>query len=214
MSEADEIEARANALPVMFFGSGDDSRCWVIDDAGNTLATNAAPDLARFVVNARDDVPNLCRALRERDETIANMTNAINSADVSAAHDRDTIAALRLGIDARVRTLTQERDDAAEIAMRLRDELRERDERIAALTAERDAAQTIIAGRTTPPTIKQARSHSHGTRGAFVVMLGDGGAHYSARVVTGLQRFEKTPQRWWAIDAEGRPCAWPIVEAK
>jgi len=79
------------------------------------------------------------------------------------------------------------------------------------LRRERDEARAIIAGRDTPPTIKEARAHSHGARGAFVVKLGDGHAHYAARVVTGLQRFEKTPQRWWALDAEGRPCAWPKV---
>jgi hypothetical protein len=82
---------------------------------------------------------------------------------------------------------------------------------VVAQAAEIDALRAIIDGRATPPTIKEARAHSHGTRGAFVVMLGDGAAHYSARVVTGLQRFEKTPQRWWPLDSEGRPCAWPVV---
>lgn len=69
--------------------------------------------------------------------------------------------------------------------------------------------RAIVEGRDAPPTIKQALAHSHGARGAFVVMLGDGAAHYSARVVTGLQRFWQKPQRWWALDAAGRPCEWP-----
>lgn len=95
-------------------------------------------------------------------------------------------------------------DDAREVATVVRDV-------VDVLRCEVLRLREIVEGRDTPPTIKQARAHSHGTRGAFVVMLGDGAAHYSARVVTGLQRFERTPQRWWALDAKGCPCAWPKV---
>ena len=80
------------------------------------------------------------------------------------------------------------------------------------LATERDRLRAIIEGRTTPPTIAEARAHSHRARGAFVAMLGEGEAHYRARVVTGLQRFSATPQRWIALDADGRPCAWPTAE--
>ena len=85
----------------------------------------------------------------------------------------------------------------------------ERAERAEARVRELEA---IIEGRTTPPTIAEARAHSHRARGAFVAMLGEGEAHYRARVVTGLQRFSATPQRWIALDADGRPCAWPTAE--
>ena len=91
------------------------------------------------------------------------------------------------------------------------DDIKQLRAELARVTAERDELRAIVEGRTEPPTIKEARAHSHGTRGAFVVMLGDGAAHYSARVLTGLQRFEETPQRWWPLDSEGRPCAWPKV---
>ena len=80
-----------------------------------------------------------------------------------------------------------------------------------ALEFRESQLQKIIEGRTAPPTIAEARAHSHVTRGAFVVMLGDGHAHNSARIATGLQRFPEQPQRWWAIDANGAPCAWPVV---
>ena len=79
--------------------------------------------------------------------------------------------------------------------------------------AELDALRAIIEGRAKPPTIAEARAHCHGTRGAFVAKLGDGNAHCCSRVVTGLQRFPASPQRWIALDANGRPCAWPTVPA-
>lgn len=64
-ADVDALEAQAVALPVMFYGSsGDDSRCWLIDDAGNAIASGLSPSLARFVLNSRDGVPALCRAMR------------------------------------------------------------------------------------------------------------------------------------------------------
>ena len=88
----------------------------------------------------------------------------------------------------------------------------DRREAVDVLRCEVVRLRTIIEGRAVPPTAKEARAHSHTTRGAFVVKLGDGNAHCCARVVTGLQRFEETSQRWWALDASGRPCAWPTTE--
>lgn len=81
---------------------------------------------------------------------------------------------------------------------------------LTALLAERDVMLAIVEGRSTPPTIKEARAHSHGTRGAFVVTLGGRNAHGGARIATGLQVFPQSPQRWIALDADGRPCAWPV----
>jgi len=80
---------------------------------------------------------------------------------------------------------------------------------------EATGLRAIVEGRTVAPTIKEARAHCHGAgRGAFVVTLGDtthGGAHCHARMATGLQRFAEQPQRWIALDGEGRPCAWPVI---
>lgn len=73
------------------------------------------------------------------------------------------------------------------------------------------ALRAIIDGRTTPPTIAEARHHSHVTRGAFVVMVGDDRAHVGARVVTGLGKLPQKPSRWWPLARDGRPCAWPEV---
>jgi len=117
----------------------------------------------------------------------------------------------------------QERDDwksiagrrdveGAALASRLRAD--KAANRMRAEAAEQECARlrAIVEGRQTPPTIREARQHSHVTRGAFVVSLGGGNAHLSARVATGLQRFDATPQLWIALDATGRPCAWPVID--
>ena len=134
-------------------------------------------------------------------EEIARLREALQrSADMIVAARNDT-RAIRVELDAanaQVATLTQERDEA-------------RAERRAA-RLDRDAAEAIIAGRTVPPTIREARQHSHVTRGAFVALLGSSPAHLSARIATGLQRFDATPQLWIALGADGRPCAWPVVD--
>ena len=84
-----------------------------------------------------------------------------------------------------------------------------------ALRAENARLRAIIDGRDAAPTIREARAHCHGAeRGTFVVTLGDtahGGAHCHARMATGLQRFTEQPQRWIALDRNGRPCPWPVV---
>ena len=109
------------------------------------------------------------------------------------------------GDAAEVLRLREERNEISAECVRLRT-------RLAAALRQAHDLQEIIAGRTVPPTIREARQHSHVTRGAFVAVLGDGNAHCHARIATGLQRFDATPQLWIALDATGRPCAWPVVD--
>ena len=102
--------------------------------------------------------------------------------------------------------------------------------KIAALTAERDAAQAIIAGRATPPTDAEIAAHAdESSIGAWLITATDGNrslvhlwrpfdADSRSEDWEMLRRrmgpFKFTIARWVPIDAEGRPCAWPVVEAK
>jgi len=102
--------------------------------------------------------------------------------------------------------------------------------KIAALTAERDAAQAIIAGRATPPTDAEIAAHADESPiGAWLITATDGNrslvhlwrpfdADSRSEDWEMLRRrmgpFKFTIARWVPIDAEGRPCAWPVVEAK
>lgn len=97
---------------------------------------------------------------------------------------------------------------------------------LAAVTAERDALRTtaeheandvvalraIIEGRTTPPTDAEAAAH-HAAGGAWLVAWRRSNLPTVASIVSG-------PRVWWpkadvvgavALDAERRPCAWPVA---
>ena len=152
---------------------------------------------AALIVGAVNALPTLLdaaeraeRAERERDDLAATLETRTAEHALAMERVRELEARLEFA-DRGLKTLT---DAGWELA------------------TERDRLRAIIEGRTTPPTIAEARAHSHRARGAFVAMLGEGEAHYRARVVTGLQRFSATPQRWIALDADGRPCAWPTAE--
>ena len=93
----------------------------------------------------------------------------------------------------------------------------------ATLTAERDALRAIIEGRDTPPTDAEIAAH-HAVGGSWRCLspewdgtmtsdcdtardLGAEGWAHAARTVPmhGMTR-------WWALDAAGRPCTWPVVD--
>lgn len=82
--------------------------------------------------------------------------------------------------------------------------------------AEREAARLreIIEGRTVPPTDEQmdAIRASGGAVRIQVVRASGGtlrGHVYDHDEVLQFQRVDGI--RWWAHDASGRPCAWPVV---
>lgn len=140
-------------------------------------------------------------AERERDAATARVA--------ALTKDRDD------NVDELVNCLAEREDDRRQASdalghLRIRAEIAETER--AAARRECDALRAIVEGRTAPPTIREARQHSHVTRGAFVAVLGSSPAHLSARIATGLQRFDVTPQLWIALGADGRPCAWPVVD--
>lgn len=136
-------------------------------------------------------------ALREwQDEADAQRTRA-DAAEAECARLRAELAAsiergkARWGVAAELADVAAERD---------------------ALAADNARLRAIVEGRTVAPTIREARAHCHGSpgsRGAFVATRLDWGAHGGARVATGLQPLPGATHRWIALDASGRPCAWP-----
>ena len=74
---------------------------------------------------------------------------------------------------------------------------------------ERDALRTIIEGRTTPPTAAEITAHRK-ARGLFIVV---GGANQRAfrREIYDATDLPAAAERWIALDADGRPCAWPTA---
>lgn len=95
-------------------------------------------------------------------------------------------------------------------------------ERVAELTRERDEARAIIDGRATPPTDAEIAKHcAAGGRwrsfvpGEFILSTGDGDAE-DAQQTAAVQSANALivgtrGVRWWALDAQCRPCAWPVV---
>jgi hypothetical protein len=80
---------------------------------------------------------------------------------------------------------------------------------------ERDALRAVIEGRTTPPTDEEVAAHAAaggqwrtlGLRGFGLsgdVLDGD-----ASRAIRAVSERSRVPRRWWALDAEGRPCGWP-----
>lgn len=125
-------------------------------------------------------------------ETDARNTIAADR-DAALAHAAELEAALRV-----VRS-TAEREAADVLALR----------------AERDALRAVIEGRTTPPTDEEVAAHAAaggqwrtlGLRGFGLsgdVLDGD-----ASRAIRAVSERSRVPRRWWALDAEGRPCGWP-----
>lgn len=84
--------------------------------------------------------------------------------------------------------------------------------RMQSAEALRDEAQAIIAGRATAPTDAEIEAHNK-SGGTWYVRRGDRAGVLSIVDETRWIASEGG-YRWWALDAEGRPCAWPVVEAK
>ena len=77
--------------------------------------------------------------------------------------------------------------------------------------------RAIVEGRSTPPTDAEIAAHAAaggqwrtlGLRGFGLsgdVLDGD-----ASRAIRAVSERSRVPRRWWALDAEGRPCAWPVV---
>lgn len=84
------------------------------------------------------------------------------------------------------------------------------------LRRERDEARAIIAGRDTPPTDEEIAVHQ-AQGGEWLGFRADGPPWRRGAVIADFTYSEEHVRaahrcaRWWALDAEGRPCAWPVV---
>lgn len=84
------------------------------------------------------------------------------------------------------------------------------------LRRERDEARAIIAGRDTPPTDEEIAVHQ-AQGGEWLGFRADGPPWRRGAVIADFTYSEEHVRaahrcaRWWALDAEGRPCAWPKV---
>ena len=78
-----------------------------------------------------------------------------------------------------------------------------------ALAAERDALRAIIAGRTTAPTAAEVAAHDAAGGWWRYQTENDWGDATCQDV--GLIREAWAITRWWALDASGAPCVWPVV---
>lgn len=80
------------------------------------------------------------------------------------------------------------------------------------LATERALLRAIIEGRTTPPT--DAELIAHDERGAlWAVVRGSNVVETCVMVWASSRDFyvQRGALRWWPLDADGRPCAWPTV---
>lgn len=103
--------------------------------------------------------------------------------------------------------------------------------RATAAEAERDELRAIVDGRTEAPTDEEIAAHcAQGGRWrsathAHTVCFG--GATYrvparshEASTLPGAQSdrdlhaLDDIVARWWPLDSEGRPCAWPVVPTR
>ena len=104
------------------------------------------------------------------------------------------------------------------------DDVKELSATVAAQAAEIDRLRAIIDGRTTAPTEAEIAAHeAAGGRwrsivpGEFILSTSDGdGDAEDARQTSAVQRANaaivvRAGVRWWALDAQNRPCAWPVV---
>lgn len=70
--------------------------------------------------------------------------------------------------------------------------------------------RAIIEGRTTPPTEAEIEAH-HAAGGAWLIRTTEGW-YYRLRITPQTLALSVTPETWWALDAQRRPCPWPRVK--
>ena len=134
--------------------------------------------------------------------------------DIRRAADILRMALVGLGT---AQTLTTQ---AAEIASSAAAETARLRERVSDLEAVVAGLEVILAGRATPPTDAEVIAHcARGGRWRNDRMdrmdqqmsLGFARGHREGRIAHYVIGG-RMPSRWWALDAENRPCAWPVVD--
>jgi hypothetical protein len=140
----------------------------------------------------------------------------VTAPDITEARD---LAAMW---QARAEAAEAERDGARTDARGWREECDGLMSSLKTIAWDRDEARAIIAGRTTPPTDAEVEAHcaTGGTwrsivPGEWILSTHDGDPEDVAETI-GVQSANaaivaRAGVRWWAVDPEGRPCAWPVV---
>jgi hypothetical protein len=204
-------EARVSGDPA----ARERARARVVAALRGVVAAQTVADACRGALDATTD--ELHRAMAERDALHRRLDDAL--ADFDSLED-SAAAVVRVG-------------DLADVSRKLRDaitELRDsgRDEwwvkttehrappsialraALAKVTAERDALRATIDGRATPPT--HAEIASHEARGGVWLVMDSRGVLSALGEPLATARAERgSGRRWWPLDAECRPCAWPEV---
>lgn len=86
---------------------------------------------------------------------------------------------------------------------------------VIALRAEIEALRAIIEGRTTPPSDEEIIAH-HAAGGSWLHAYGRTHDVIDVMRVASNKRdglaAHGIASTWWALDAQSRPCAWPVAE--
>lgn len=175
---------------------------------------------ADLIARAPTDIAALCdeverlRASNERLRHVVGLDEAIYM-DLarSAGFDHEPPSDARQCIAA-VHALAAERDALRADVIRYADGVASAERGIAAQDEEIATLREIIAGRTTPPTDAEIEAHAQ-DGGRWVVRF-DGLTYHSPCEGARSWRDDvceawETAGRWWALDASGAPCAWPVV---
>lgn len=180
-----------------------------------------AGDLSPGPWTWRYDEAAMCRAIEcharyEEEQRVAETCSSSDddAALIAAAPDlaADLIDA-RAALDADAETyrrsadlLTAERD-----AHRTRADAAEADRD--ALRAENARLRAIVEGRTTAPTRDEVDVH-FAAGGRWILRWSDGTfgtARGPCAVADASEPGILTAVRWWPLDRDGRPCAWPVT---
>ena len=162
---------------------------------GPTRAANAA-----LIVAAVNALPGLLDAAEQMQLARDIHADYVRTSDENARRG----AAALIALTERAERAERERDDLAAT-------LETRTAEHALAMARVRELEAIIAGRTTPPTDAEIAAHDGAWlvsgRGLALALSGQKAADcaYNARSAG-------AEWRWIALDADGRPCAWPTAE--
>ena len=160
---------------------------------------------AALIVGAVNALPGLLDAAEQMQLARDIHADYVRTSDENARRG----AAALIALTERAERAERERDDLAATL-----ETRNAEH---ALAVERvRELEAIIAGRTTPPTDAEMRAHDV-AGGSWLVWWGRESYTIAPawlpyrRPGYGLKPWDLA-QRWVALDADGRPCAWPAAE--
>ena len=77
------------------------------------------------------------------------------------------------------------------------------------LARELLALRAVFEGRTTRPSHEEACAHE--AAGGWWLVLRPGVGAPRVDTYAGWAWLPDTALRWWSLDVDGRPCAWPVA---